>query len=406
MYGMKRTIYVSFIIFICGTLLTGCWSRRELNDLSIAFALGLDYIDGEHVVTVQIINPSEIATTQEAGGGQQTPVATYQTKGATLFEALRRMTKIVPRRVYLAYVRIVVIGESLAQRGIIDALDLLLREHEFRTDFYLLVAKHSPASEMLNVLTLLIPIPAMRVFDSLKMSQRFWAATGIITIDELLTEIIEGGKQPVLTGMEIVGDLKNAASKENVERLQNKATPKLTDMAAFHGDKMVGWLNEIESKGYNYTQGEVKNTITTVPCSKEGVASIEILRTDGTVQTQFTNGQLRGQIMIDAEGDIGDIECGIDLSQQKTIRSLQKRTEQKIRETVVAALEKTQKELHTDIFGFGDALSRSHPVTWRAIKNEWHDHFIDLPVDIIVKVDIRGQGAMSKSIKEIMKDQR
>ena len=68
---MKRIIYVSFMISICCVLLTGCWSRRELNDLSIAFALGLDKDDGQYVVTAQIINPGEISPNQGGGGGNQ-----------------------------------------------------------------------------------------------------------------------------------------------------------------------------------------------------------------------------------------------------------------------------------------------------------------------------------------------
>lgn len=148
--SVKRALYVSFIIFFCCVVMTGCWSRRELNELSIAFALGLDYADGEHVVTVQIINPGEISPAQggEGGGGEaRAPVATFTTRGATLFEAVRRMTKVVPRKVFLSYVRIVVIGEALAKQGIVDVLDFLLREDEFRTDFYLLVAKDSQARQ-------------------------------------------------------------------------------------------------------------------------------------------------------------------------------------------------------------------------------------------------------------------
>src|SRR5690625_541667 len=97
---MKQALYVSFTIFSCCIILIGCWSRVELNELSIAFALGIDLVDDEYVVSAQVINPGEISPARSGGGGEQAPVATYETKGQTLFEAFRHMTKIVPRKVY------------------------------------------------------------------------------------------------------------------------------------------------------------------------------------------------------------------------------------------------------------------------------------------------------------------
>ena len=37
--------------------LSGCWNRRELNDLAIAVAAGVDWVDGRYRLTVQVANP-------------------------------------------------------------------------------------------------------------------------------------------------------------------------------------------------------------------------------------------------------------------------------------------------------------------------------------------------------------
>lgn len=403
---MKRRLYILFTVFLCCVMLAGCWSRKELNDLSIAFALGLDFVDGHYVVTAQIINPGEISPARIGGGGDQAPVGIYEARGATLYEAFRRLTKIVPHKVYFAYVRIVVIGETLAREGILESLDFLLREDEFRTDFYLLVAKGSRASETLRVLTPLNRIPADKVFDSLEMSEDFWAATGKITIDELVTKIIEGGRHPVLTGIEVAGNKDIAGTAENVQSIEGLADLKLSDMVAFHGDKMVGWLTETESKGYNYTQNNVDDTIRTLPCPEKGTLAVEIRHSDVTMRTEVTNGQPRGSITVNTEGNIGDVECDIDLSKEQTILALEKRTEQTIRNSIAASLHKAQKELRTDIFGFGDALSRSEPQAWASLQKDWEDTFVDLPVDITVNVKMRTQGSMTKSLKQIMNERK
>lgn len=404
---MKRALYLTLILIICSFLIAGCWSRRELDDLSIAYALGFDYVDNEHVVTVQIINPGQISPAREGESGSQAPVATYTARGATVFEAVRRLTKVVPRKVYLSYVRIVVIGEALAKRGMRNVLDFLLREDEFRTDFYLLVAKDSPTKDMLHVLTLLNPIPAEKVYDSLEISKKHWAATGKITIDELITDLAEEGRHPVLTGLTIVGNKDAATSQENVAKIAHEADLKLTDMAAFRGDKLAGWLDENESKGYNYAHGKVQDTITTIPCpGHSGTMGVEMLHVKGTVSTSVSRGRPRGRVTVEMVGNIGDVECGIDLKGQHTMKTIEKQTEEKVREHIVNTLQKAQKELRTDIFGFGERLHHSHPHTWHALKKEWEQTFVDLPVDVEVDVAVRTQGSMTKSLGEIMREVR
>lgn len=402
---MKRIMSVLLIGIWCCVALTGCWSQRELNELSIAFALGLDFVDGQYVVTAQIINPGEISPSRSGGGGDQSPVGTYETRGETLFEAFRRLTKVVPRTVYFAYVRIVVIGESLArEEGIMDSMDFLLREDEFRTDYYLLVAKNSFARDTLRVLTHLNQIPAEKVFDSLEMSEKYWAATGKITIDELVNRLIQEGRQPVLTAIEVAGNKAIAGSSENVQSIENNAVLKLANMAAFNGDKMVGWLNEAESKGYNYTQNNVNDTIATIPCPEKGSLAIEVLNADTKVRTEISNGQPRGHVDVHAEGRIGDVECEIDLSKEQTMITLEKLLKQEIRENIAGSVRRAQKDFRSDIFGFGEALFRSDPQAWASLERKWRDTFSDMPVDITVDVDVRSQGSMTKSLKQLKKE--
>ena len=45
----------------------------------------------------------------------------------------------------MSHLRIVVFGEELAREGIAKAIDFLLRDHEIRADFYMLVAREERA---------------------------------------------------------------------------------------------------------------------------------------------------------------------------------------------------------------------------------------------------------------------
>ena len=60
-------------------MVTGCWNRNELNEISIATAFGFDKNAEQYSVSVQIINATEIRTNK--GGGGRAPVITLQIPG-------------------------------------------------------------------------------------------------------------------------------------------------------------------------------------------------------------------------------------------------------------------------------------------------------------------------------------
>ncbi|WMT41390.1 hypothetical protein RE628_02140 [Paenibacillus sp. D2_2] len=58
---MKRFTACLFLLLMASTLLTGCWNRRELNELAIAVGLGLDKDGDKYQVSIQVVNPSEVS---------------------------------------------------------------------------------------------------------------------------------------------------------------------------------------------------------------------------------------------------------------------------------------------------------------------------------------------------------
>lgn len=182
---MKRSypLFILLIVFLLFT--TGCWNRRELNELAIALAIGIDSTkDGQFLLTAQVVNPGELATGNSGGGTGTSPTVIYQAKGKTVFEAFRKMTKESPRKIYPSHLRILVIGESLAKKGIGKPLDLLTRDWELRSDFYIVVAKGMRAEEILKVPTSLEKIPANQIFDALEVSATAWSATSFVKLDD------------------------------------------------------------------------------------------------------------------------------------------------------------------------------------------------------------------------------
>ncbi|MFP3513061.1 Ger(x)C family spore germination protein [Peribacillus sp. SIMBA_075] len=402
---MKRSFTMLIMLIVFLFITTGCWNRRELNELAITLAIGLDSTkDGQYLVTAQVVNPGEVAG-KDGGGSGLSSVIIYQARGKTIFEAIRKMTKESPREIYPSHLRILVIGESLAREGIGKLLDFLSRDWEMRSDFYTVVAKGMNAEDILKVPTALEKIPANNLFSTLEVSEKAWAGTSAVTLDELIAGMVSDGKKPVLTGIQadIKGDEETSLSKQNVEMIDSPARVKYGNLAAFKKDKLVGWLDEKQSKTYNVITNKEKSTVVNIPCPKGGKAVYEVKKSNTEMKGKIKNGKPEIDLNVRVEGNVGEVECHIDLTKPETIEKLEEIYEKETKEIFKKAIEQVQENYKVDIFGFGEAVHRADPKAWKKLKKDWDKNFENLPVNIKVQGEIRRLGTVGNSFLEKMK---
>ncbi len=402
---MKRAIHLFIIMFLLLNLLTGCWNRRELNELAIVVAMAIDKSDDEYVVTAQVVNSGQVAAGQ--GGGEKTPVTIYQEKGSTVFEAIRRATTGSARKLFFPHLRIFVVSEELAEEGLGETLDFISRDHELRTDFYIVVAKDTRAEQVLKVMTGLEDIPANKLFSSLETSERAWAPTTAVTVDELTTNLVGEGIHPQLTGIQIMGENREIGGRlENVQEIDPDIKLKYTGLAVFKEDKLIGWLDEDSSKAINYVQENVSSTLGEVSCPEgKGKVGLEVIRTKADLKGRVEDGSPKGTVKIQLEVNIGDVQCKkLDLTKTKTIDDLEKRAEKKVEEIIESTITIAQEEFKLDLFGFGEAIHRSNPDYWKKAKKDWDEKFTDMPIEVEAVVEIRRLGTIGNSPLEKIKN--
>lgn len=395
---MKKHI---FVLVVFSFLLTGCWDKKEINELAITLAIGIDKVEDEYQVTAQVVIPSEVSMKGSKGG---TTVTLFTANGETVYEALRKMTKDSPRKIYPGHLRMLVIGEELAQEGIGESLGLLSRDWEFRSDFYVVVAKDITATEILNVTTDLESIPANKMFSSLNISEKAWAGTDGITLNELIADLISDGKEAVLTGIQLTGNQEIGSSKQNVETISPAARIQNDNLAVFKEDKLVGWLTEKESRGYSDITNSVKTTVTSISCPEEGKATIEVIQFNSDVKGNINKGKPEVDITIKSEGNVGAVECEINLTETGTISELEKIYEKELTEIINKTIETLQKQYKSDIFGFGEAIHRSNPKEWNKIKETWDEEFSNLTVNVKVDMKLRLTGTINNPSLNKIKD--
>jgi spore germination protein KC len=393
---MKKKISLCFMYLLIIHFLTGCWSRTELNELAIVTAMGIDKSEEGYTVSVQIINPSELAGNARSG---RTEVVRFIQSGRTITEAIRRLSTDVPRKIYVAHLSEVIFGEEIAKDGIGKALDVLSRHHEMRSDFYLTVARGSSAADILDVQTAYSKVPADKIFNTLESSEKRWAATKTVTMDELISTIVSKGKEPVLMGIYVYGDRETGSDVTNGQSISPKTGIAVDAAAVFKKDKLQGWLNEADSIGFNYVVNNVYNTAVTVPC-EGGNSSIVTISTKTKVKGEIVKDMPKIKIDVTQEGNIGEVECTIDLTKQKTIKELEEKYKNSTKEHIERAIKTVQEEYQSDIFGFGEVIHRADPKAWKRLEQNWDQEFAKLDVTVNVEAKIRRLGTITKTFQK------
>ncbi|PEW08854.1 spore gernimation protein KC [Priestia megaterium] len=406
---MKRKGVFLLLILTITLFLTSCWSKKELTDLAIVAAMGLDKTkDGRYHITLQIINPGNVAGGMQGGGGgtQSPPITIYSASGNNIVEASRRASSRISRRLYYAHTNLVVVGEKLAKEEGLDTLiDGLDRDPEFRNTSTIVIANHSTAADLVKTLTPVDKIPANKILKTLEFTQRKWGENVKTSLQDVMTSIESPGKGTVVSGFRLVGNPQQAQKLDNLQESAPAATLRASGIAVLKQGKLVDWLYGKPARGTVWILDKIQGTDINIDwVGKKDAIAYQTVRQKTSVSAQVKNGKPHISVHTRVEGDIGDIEVPVDITNPKVITEIEQFVSKEIKKELVTAVERAQKN-KTDILGFGEVIHRSRPKQFKRLKQEWNDvYFPKLNVDITVEAYIRRAGLRNKSFLSGLKE--
>jgi spore germination protein KC len=245
-------------------------------------------------------------------------------------------------------------------------------------------------------------MPAAGGFGVLMAAKGGLSTVGEGVLLNFLQKMEGQGVEPIATRAEIIIKVPDQTNIQG-ELLREKiaSSPKLAGSAVFKDDKLVGWLDEKETRGFNWITGKVKGGILTVdkPEDSEKKISLEITRAKGKFVSSVKEGRVLVAAKINTEVNVGDVQGPWDPTiNPDSFKSIEDRMAKEIEKEVRAAVTKAQL-LNSDIFGFGADLYRRNPQAWLQIKNQWDQEFAQVEVEVKVKATIRRTGNNIRSIK-------
>jgi spore germination protein KC len=382
-------------------LLTGCWSRQELNELGIVSGIAVDKSDGQYQLSVQVVIPDQVNV---RSGKNETPVTMYKAVAPTLFEAFRKLTETSPRKIYTAHIRTLVLSEEVARGGIARVIDILVRNPETRPDYFVLIARQSSAENILKVLTPLDKIPGEALFNSLDTSSKVWAPVAAVTVDTLIDQLMTQGMSPLLPGISLLENDSSESQNEDMRKIDHPIKLNYSGMAVFQNDKLIGWLSKDEGKGYNYIMNQVNSTVGHMRCPDGKLISLEVINSHTEMKSRMKSGKPIVEISVNLEANIGEVECNIDIDDPRVIQSLQREGEENLEELMKQSVDVAMHKYKVDVFGFGRAINNSYPKLWKKMEKDWTEEFPNLEVVYKTDVHIRNTGMIGNSIEYRMKE--
>ena len=393
---MKRKFLILSLYLICCMPLAGCWSQKELNDVAIISALGLDLNEkGKYVATLQVINPSNVAGGLQGGGGSEgPPVTVYTASGRNIVEVNQLASTKLPRRRYYAHTNLLVIGEELARKeGIGAILDAFERHHEFRMTAVVIIAKDSTASNLMKVMTPVDKIPANKIIKNLKFTEEQWGEFFTMNMKNVVKDLTTEGKSTVITGFSVHGSPEEGRKLDNIQNSDPSTTLSASGLGIFKEGKLVNWIDGSTSRGTSWILDKLQNTGIVFDWKDQNDAVVyQLIREQTKIIPKMKKGRPHITIEVKAEGNLVELRVPADVTDPHVLLKMEKELEKTIREELLLAVEEAKKS-KSDILGFGEAFHQSYPKEWKKLKKEWHDvHFPELAVDIKVDAYIRRTG--------------
>lgn len=389
-----------FIVLISIFLLSGCWNYRELNNMSIAGSIGIDYDSENNLydVSVQVFKAKKSGSDTSGSSGDTSPVVLYSEKGKTVHEALRNAVKEIPKKLYIGHLDLIVFGSELAKKHFFQGLDFLFRDVESRKDFNIVLAKDETAKDVLKVLTPLETNPSRSMMQTLVANSTNKGTTPAVSFDEALSYMYNDGVELSLPTVEIVGPKKKSDETDSISKIDPETALVFNSVAVFKKNKLIGYLNEDDSLGFSIITGKVGSSVISFPCDSNGnYASLEIIKMKSGAKVVHEENQIKSTISIDTRASLSEINCPIDLTDSKEYSKVEAMANKRIEQIVEHSLNTIQKDLKSDVFGFGDQLFRTDYSYWKQIKGDWEELFPEVETSIKSKVSLFTKGSIATS---------
>lgn len=375
--NMLKKCIIIFLIVINICLLTGCYT--EIDQQIMVSGIGVDV--GEkgykyHVsAEIVLVSKDEIKT------------SVIDTNADTIFDALRDLIYIGSKKLYFGHCKSMFICEKVAEKGIGDVIDILMRDHETRNNMDVFIAKGCNAKKILMTDGIIVPVVSYKSDSLFQIPEKNIGDAPAVDAYKVFNHITHNGMSTVIAAFEIAS-------------IEDKKDIELCGAGVFKDDKLIGYLDIDEARNLSIISSKLKKGLLTYEYGEEknSFISYEIMDNKANTKIEFGNDNIKSvNVSTETKVKIGETDMSFDFKKEDEIAKLCQNLEEKMEENFKRLIKKAQTDLGTDIFRIGRHIQRNHPKEWEKYKEEWDETFKTLDFNVDCKVEIIGTGIINES---------
>ncbi|NBD22248.1 Ger(x)C family spore germination protein [Paenibacillus glycinis] len=381
---MKRRNTAAAAVIACLLMMTGCWDRKEVKDLAIVTASGLDLNkDGTLTQSVQIVIPTPMQSSGSSSDAKSFFVIAAE--GKTLADSRQRLQEKIHLKLYYSHRRVIIIGERMARHGLESVFDSFHREMDMRMRNMVFVAKGAAAESLLNYPVALEAIPADQ-FKNLH-KQPAGRATTIMNFDA--TAATEG-IEPTMGAFEVI---QKQASGPSASSTGAEPHIKLYGVGVFKELKLLGFFNDEETRAMNWATKNMAGSFLTVYVPQgNGNVSVQILKSKHGFHPLVKGNRITMGVSVQSECELIENGTKLDFSEPANVKLLNALLSSQLTQSIAATVKKSQRLYKADVFGFGRSVHAAYPSEWKRLSAAWANVYPEVEVTVRAKTSVIGTG--------------
>lgn len=384
---MNKRIMFLLLLILPAVFMTGCWDMIDIEKQAFVLGIGVDTLQTPEGnvnltspppfgsekrvhMTLETFSPHLSKNTQ----GRNTNV--IHQDGVTSAEALRLAQAQISRKLSLAHLRAVTVGEEYARQGIQDLISCLERFPQIADRFRLVIMYKNRAETLL-----MAPLVTERNVSEIitKGGELDFAYSFHRTMSfNQLYEKMNRSKGTVYT------TLVNMDERKWISKI---------GAAVFKDWKLIDYLDAYEVRSANWITGKVDMATVVEPYDATGaLASYLVSSAKSNIKPVVKNGRLSFLVTIKVTGTLSELASpppeGINTELMSGLEGVMA---DRIKKEVEWIIAKAQKEHQADYLDFGHALNNKYPDLYKSL--DWEKVFPDVPVEVRVEAKMTGIGS-------------
>ena len=381
----KKLKLITIVLLSCFCV-SGCWDLTEINSIATPVNIGFELDRDGKINFSTLFSESKVAG--ESGRIQTTLFVTGASDYSVGLAGRRQMLSL-PRIPDWSNVQGIILGENIAQNDLPRVIDFLIRNRRIIPRSEVFVAAGATPAELLDH----VYLTSKENIDQLVLINELLTGTYVpVSKDDFIYKLMTPGIEPAVPRLSLIEFPYNPDRLNSEEKKSHIGTTRiiLNGMAVFKGSKMVGGLDEYESRGYRWLQPSINRgglLIIKSPFNSAEDINLEIESFKCKTVPQVNGNNISMLLDIKVRFNFYETTRPGIIFDQHMENALKNAVEVEVSRQIGSCIQKSQT-LNSDIPGWGRILESKHPEEWKRLKSNWDNIYPFIKADIRVYADI------------------